>query len=1400
MGILNFFKDNTLDIQIAKYEDLSLKKPQDPSIKNSLGDLYLKKMAIEKASQNYREAIDLFLKQRLKEKAIAVIKKTLSHDLFKIAVLEEIGDSLIDKGFTEDAVALYVQLARQKLNTNRPLTNDIFRKVLQIDPENSEALAFFQKGKRSDEVSDEELITPPSSAEEKTDNAIHVSIEDVPAPEYIQPVADIEKHVESFHSDYKQDVPKQKKPIRAERSKKVEEEVSPTIKDKFIVVAKEKGHLENIILQQTDLIKQLERDNADISMSLKNISEENSKLKEKLLNFDVLRNMEISELRKKIEALISDNKKLLQEKELILKNLDRDQRNISFVDGRNIDALIKEKQELENELRALRASLGQQETLGGNVRPLEAIESFADVAVETDEETLHAQNRALQQTIDELRAIMETREAEMSSLTQKLSDLTGATTELAELSQKLGTYEAQNAELKTDVDELTTSIEGKIKNIEELNEKISELSSLLEQKDAEASREVPLLHAKINELTASLDQKMEEISFYSKELADLNGKVTSLQQELLDKEHLVAEFSANKTQEAEQLRARSDEMEKTLRTLEEENGNLLGEIADTKGRISEYTKFYEEADGQRLKLDEELSALKLEFAQQQEEIRGQLSELQEALRRKDEELAEKNSIYENLSEELRGVHSAHESALKGIEEENKRLLEEITETQARISEYTKFYEEADGQRQMLEEQLAAMKESGLGVEKDFREKLAAAEAKNNELQALLDDREKKVSDAAFRLEGTLARLQHTETELAFIREGSVEAEQTRDALKTELDKMCEENDSLKQQKREAEEGLLREIASLREMTEEKQIHHFLDMLELKEKELAEAGAKLSDASARMEHAEAEMTSALNRASDAEETRDALRSELDAVKAELSTVQKGRTEDDDTAKQQLAVYEQEITALKEEIAELNASAGDVLRKEEFSDMQRQFIQKESELHERINSLAGEMTAKEALLSEHTKTYEKEKAQLESRLSEYELINRQLEEKIAIQSALEVIKNKVSENARLFEESDREKKELEGQLSEALNKILDIENQYRSMLDTRPSQEEVAELESRHKKEVDDLGATLAVLQADLEKLRHLGQEKESTLEAVTSENTALLRKISDMEAAFQTTVSGKEQEIEKLKNQISTSFERINDLEANLAKSLQENIALRKNIQGKPEAEREPAIGTESLNPEQTTLRELRGVRMDETGEQEKRRWAPYLAYALLVVAVLAAAGLLIKQYNTSAVAPKVEQPAVVQPLSYKELFDTLTREKASEAVKFQATMLTESLMQKENSGKDLPKYDFRGYHYFRININALRGALDSDFLKDPAASLMLYNGPKGLAQGSGNQVKEMKTFYKKEEPVSTAFIGVFSKGTDRSDQQNLELSLRLAGKELRLAWESAKLRAANVMP
>ncbi len=1400
MGILNFFKDNTLDIQITKYEDLSLKKPQDPSIKNSLGDLYLKKMAIEKASQNYREAIDLFLKQRLKEKAIAVIKKSLSHDLFKIAVLEEIADSLIDKGFTEDAVALYVQLARQKLNTNRPLTNDIFRKVLQIDPENSEALAFFQKGKRSAEGIEEDLVTPPSTAEEKTDSAVHISIEDVPAPEYIQTGADIEKPVESIDTDHRKNISEQKKSATTEKSTKTGETVSPSLKDKFIVVAKEKSNLENIILQQTDLIKQLERDNADISMSLKNISEENSRLKEKLLDFDVLRNMEISELRKKIEALISDNKKLLQEKELILKNLDRDQRNISLVDGRNINALIKEKQELEDELRALRAALGQQEPFGDNVSPLEAIESFADVAVETDEETLHAQNSALQQTIDELRAIMETREAEMSSLAEKLSDLAGTTTELEELNLKLRTYEEQNAELKTDIDELTTSMEGKIKNIEELNEKISELSSLLEQKDVEASREVPLLHAKINELTASLDQRMEDISFYSKELADLNGKVTSLQQELLDKEHLAAELSANKTQEAEQLCARTDELVKTLQALEAENGNLLEEIADTKGRMSEYTKFYEEADGQRQKLDEELSALKLEFAQQQEEIRAQISELQEALRRKDQELAEKNSINENLSEELRGAHSSHESALKGIVEENKRLLEEITETQARISEYTKFYEEADGQRQMLEEQLAALKESDLGVEKDFSEKLAAAEAKNNELQALLDDKEKEVSDAAFRLEGTLARLQHTEADLASIRERSVEAEQTRDALKTELNKIREENDSLKQQKREAEEGLLREIVSLREMTEEKQIHHFLDMLELKEKELAETGAQLSNASARMEYAEAEMTSALNRADDAEETRDALRTELDAVKAEIASLQKEQADSDAIAKQQITVYEQEITTLKEEIAELNASAGDVLRREEFSDMQRQFMQKESELHERINSLVSEMTAKEALLSEHTKTYEKEKAQLESRLSEYELINRQLEEKIAIQSELEVIKNKVSENARLFEESDREKKELEEQLSEALNKILDIENQYRSMLDTRPSQEEVAEMESRHKKEVDDLGATLAVLQADLEKLRHLGQEKESTLEAVTSENTALLSKISDMEAAFQATVSGKEQEIEKLKNQISTSFERINDLEANLARSLQENIALRKNIQGKPETEHEPAIGAESLSHEQTTRQEQSGVRMDETGVQEKKRWIPYLAYALLVVVVLAAVGFLIKQYNTSAVAPKVEQPAVVQPLSYKELFDTLTREKASEDVKFQATMLTESLMQKENSGKDLPKYDFQGYHYFRININALKGALDSDFLKDPAASLMLYNGPKALAQGSGIQVTEMKTFYRKEEPVSAAFIGVFSKGTDKSDQQNLELSLRLAGKELRLAWESAKLRAVNVIP
>lgn len=1414
MGILNFLKDNTLDSQIAKYEDLSLKKPQDPSIKNSLGDLYLKKMSIEKAAQNYREAIDLFLSQRMKEKAVAVIKKSLSHDLLDSASMDRIGDSLVDKGFTDDAVSLYIQLAKMKLNTNRPLANDIFRKILQIAPENTEAIAFFQKGKKASEfIEDVKQPVETPSAEESTgvDEGIVIIPEYTPA----QANAHVEVPYEDADAHAKHDVSHQRETRKSPMVKKEEDVVSSKIKDKFIVVAKEKSHLENIILQQNDVIKKLEQDKAEISVSLKNFAEDNNKLKEKLLDFDLLRNMEISELRKKIETLIRENKKLLHDKDLILTNLDRDQKNISLLDSRNADTFLQERQQLEDTISRLKAELEQSQALSADIRQSAGEGSAISKGLYADDQTLLKQNEALQQAIDEMQAIMAAREneekaqwlryqalqderekfkAEAASLTSRLSELGQEKSLLEEeLSRKILSYETQTAELKTDIDELTSSMEGKIKTIDELNEKISQLSVIAEKQDDASSSETPLLQAKVSELSASLDLKMEEISFYSKEMSDLNGKIAALSKEIIDKDQRAAKLSEDYRQEKAGLLAKVGDLENANNRLADENRRLLSESSDVQTRIAEYTRFCEEADSARQRLDEELLTLKQDFEQKENAMKEQMSQLQDALKKKDELLDARTDIYTKAEQDLSAVRSEHESALRNLEGENSKLLEEIAEAKARISEYTKFCEEADRQRQNLEEALSGLRQEGL------KEEIASLEMKNRELQEMLELRVHEVSETALKLENVAGSREQTETDLASALGRAAEAEQERALLKAELHSLNEKIASLEMEKKSSEHGFKEKIASLQEMTDDIQLHHFMDMLEIKDNEIAEMTVKLKDALDRLERSEAALSASGNGATENE--RDALKAELQVLTEELSSLKDEKRNSEVELSNKIADYETEISRLKSVMEEQKASLTESGAKEDIAKMQEQFLMNEQAMTERINSLVSELAHKEAMLSEKSKDYEKEKETNRMRLAEFELINQQLEEKLSIQSELEYIRDKVSENTRLYEASDKERKELEEQLSEALQKILDLENQYSSMLAIRPSQEMVAELEKKNKAEVYELAEKLAIFQSDIDELKNKVYEKEKALELVSEEKTALLQSISDMQAEHERTIRDQAQELLRLEHQASTASVRVNDLETNLANSLQESIALRKKLQEKTaDAGYAPAPGQASLGIEPAVAEKPSARDRDKTVFPEKRRWLPYLSYSLIVVLVIAAAGGLMKQYKADTPAPKVEQPAVAAPLSYKELFDSLTKEKASEDVKFQATMITESLLQKENGGKDLPKYNFQGYYYFKVNIYSLKGALSRDFLSNPAASLVLSEGKRTIAPASDVKIDEIRTIYRKEEPVSAAFICGFSREGGTANNKNIELILNRAGREIRLSWDSRMLKAEKTTP
>ncbi|MBH0186312.1 MAG: hypothetical protein HP477_13130, partial [Nitrospira sp.] len=83
---------------IAEWKKLAAEAPNDGSIPNSIGDLYLKRNAVSEASAAFFQAAKLFKAEGATVKAIATYKKVLKCDPTKYEVYRHLGDLNGERG------------------------------------------------------------------------------------------------------------------------------------------------------------------------------------------------------------------------------------------------------------------------------------------------------------------------------------------------------------------------------------------------------------------------------------------------------------------------------------------------------------------------------------------------------------------------------------------------------------------------------------------------------------------------------------------------------------------------------------------------------------------------------------------------------------------------------------------------------------------------------------------------------------------------------------------------------------------------------------------------------------------------------------------------------------------------------------------------------------------------------------------------------------------------------------------------------------------------------------------------------------------------------------------------------------------------------------------------------
>ncbi|MBI3355867.1 MAG: tetratricopeptide repeat protein [Nitrospirae bacterium] len=128
------------DAAIAEWKKLAMDAPNDGSIHNAIGDLYLKRNAPAEATAAFLQAAAAFRAEGATLKAIAAFKKVLKSDPTRYEVYRHLGDLNAERGLLSSAVQDYLTLGKYYLKERRGKDAlEIYKKIVSQDPSNLSA-------------------------------------------------------------------------------------------------------------------------------------------------------------------------------------------------------------------------------------------------------------------------------------------------------------------------------------------------------------------------------------------------------------------------------------------------------------------------------------------------------------------------------------------------------------------------------------------------------------------------------------------------------------------------------------------------------------------------------------------------------------------------------------------------------------------------------------------------------------------------------------------------------------------------------------------------------------------------------------------------------------------------------------------------------------------------------------------------------------------------------------------------------------------------------------------------------------------------------------------------------------------------------------------------------------
>ena len=709
------------------------------------------------------------------------------------------------------------------------------------------------------------------------------------------------------------------------------------------------------------------------------------------------------------------------------------------------------------------------------------------------------------------------------------------------------------------MEELEQALDQKDEISEKLNKKKEKIKNLKMERTTNTSDlqgEKLTLEAQNEELKTEIEQQKKlcgekdiEIEEYKRAIQEKEDDITAIMESIEQQKGSMEEVLAKKDEEIKTISEHLSEMEQKLFANEDANSQRIKEIKDV---LEQKSQDISEKDARIHDLELNLAELqkKYDVETSQEKERHSLEEAKYVAELKNR-ADEIKSLQEENAKLAEGDANLQEIVIKqqALENEKRELQSRVSDLEAQLELEAKKYQElqleSETQKGSFEHQLNQLKE-----------KIAELKCACDETNEKLQKKSEKVKANRERFQAQIQQLQNEKIELdKQLSEAQANAENSENLQQIQGSEIERLRSEVEEEKKKSE-NLAAELSNLKEKmttdsTNEKQ--QLADLMEEMSKQKTEFEEIIRKQKSEIENLNATMAErdetieSLNQLNSQAETQEYLQT----IQEQQSEIERLRSEVEDE-KHKSENLKTELSNLREQITTDTTN-----EKQQLADMVEEMSKQKTEFDETILKQKTEIERLKMTIAERGETIESLN-QLNSQAETQEYLQTIQEQ----QSEIERLRSEVEDEKQKSESLAAELSNLKEQITtDSTNEKQQLADMAEEMSQQKTEFEEIIR---KQKSEIENLNATIAKRDEAIANLNQFKSQSEK-LEEKQRQLEATVKKLKSECTKAQQVIKKKESEIATLSEQASSKDTEIGKLKAEVS-NVKDNLAATSSLQ------------------------------------------------------------------------------------------------------------------------------------------------------------------------------------------------------------------------------------------